>query len=235
MQLSNKRVVIVGGTSGIGRAIVKAIVSQGGSAIVTSRSQDKVKQLQAGIEQSVEGYIVDVTDETSIAIAFQSIGKFDHLITLPGEPMWYASFQDADYTHVRQAFEVKVWGQYLCVKYAAPQIQAGGSISLMGGLVIPKRDVTTLAMINGALDALCMTLAVDLAPLRVNIVRPGMVKSDLWNSFSEAEREALYKTVAESLLVQRVGTVEEVAEAYLYLINSSFTTGIGLTLDGGVT
>jgi len=235
MRLSNKRVVVVGGTSGIGRAIVKAAMAQGGSAIVTSRSQDKVNQLQTEMGQPIGGYLVDVTDEASISLAFQSIGKFDHLVTLPGEPMWYASFQGSDYPRVRQAFEIKVWGQYLRVKYAAPHIQPGGSITLMGGLVIPKKDVTTLAMINGALDALCMTLAVDLAPLRVNIVRPGMVKSDLWNSFSAVEREELYTTVANSLLVQRVGTVEEVADAYLYLINNGFTTGTGITLDGGVT
>lgn len=162
MRLSNKRVVIVGRTSGIGRAIVKAVIAQGGSAIVTSGSQDKVNQLQTEIAMPVEGYLVDVTDEASIDRAFQSIGQFDHLVTLPGEPMWYASFQNADYLQVRQAFEVKVWGQYLCVKYAVPHIRPGGSITLMGGLVIPKKDVTTLAMINGALDALCMTLAVDL-------------------------------------------------------------------------
>lgn len=233
MSLEGQKVVIVGGTSGIGLAVAKVAALQGASIAIASRSQNRCEQARATIGGAVEAYTVDVTDEDSIKALFDKVGEFDHLVTTPGDPINFMPFLDADMGLVTHQFAVKFWGQYLCAKHGAKRIKPQGSIAFMSGGGRRSKGNSTLASINGAIDALAKLLAVELAPIRVNVVRPGLVQTDLWNNFSEQERLEMYKTVGENLMVGRVGTPEDIAETYLYLLKSGFTTGTAITIDGG--
>ena len=233
--LSNKKIVLVGGTTGIGLAVAKAASQQNANIVIASRSLEKLDLAKAAIGGNVEAYPVDVTDESSIKTLFEQVGQFDHLVTTPGNPIAFEPFIDADLGCVTSQFTVKFWGQYLCARYGAKQINPQGSITFMSGGGRRNKGNTTLASINGAIDALTTVLSVELAPIRVNVVQPGLIKSDVWNNYSEEERIKLYHTVGESLPVGRVGTPEEVAETYLYLLNSNFTTGATIIIDGGAS
>ena len=233
MTLKNQKVVIVGGSAGIGLALAKAAALQGAEIVVASRSQEKIERATSEISGAVEGYTVDVVNEQSIKSLFEKVGEFDHLVTTPGDPLTFAEFLQADTLHVKETFDVKFWGQYLCAKHGAARISRNGSITFMSGSGGASRGTSTLACINGATEALCKSLAVELAPVRVNVVRPGMIDTDAWSNFPEPERQEMYRTVGEGLLVKRTGTVEEVADTYLYLLMSRFTTGTAITIDGG--
>jgi NAD(P)-dependent dehydrogenase (short-subunit alcohol dehydrogenase family) len=233
MSLEGQKVVIVGGTAGIGLAVAKTVSAQGASIVIASRSQNRCEQARSTISGAVEAYTVDVTDEDSIKALFNKVGEFDHLVTTPGDPVAFEPFLNADLTVATHQFAVKFWGQYLCARSGAKRIRPHGSITFISGGGRRNKGNSTLASINGAIDALVKVLAVELAPIRVNVVRPGLVKTDLWNHFSEEERLQMYRTVGENLMVGRVGTPEDIAETYLYLLKSGFTTGTAITIDGG--
>ncbi|MBD2102893.1 SDR family oxidoreductase [Leptolyngbya sp. FACHB-261] len=235
MSLRDQKVVIVGGTSGIGLAVAKAASAEGASIVVASRNQERLTQASSMIENRVETYQVDVTDEKSIQLLFDQVGEFNHLVTTPGNPVAFDLFLNADLSVVNHQFAVKFWGQYLCAKYGARNIKADGSITFMSGGGRWNKGNSTLASINGAIDALSQILAVELAPIRVNVVRPGLVKTDLWSNFSEEERLQMYETASDNLLVGRVGTPEDIAESYLYLLKNTFTTGTAVIVDGGAS
>jgi NAD(P)-dependent dehydrogenase (short-subunit alcohol dehydrogenase family) len=123
MSIEGQKVVVVGGTAGIGLAVAQAAALQGASIVVASRSQKRCEQAASKIEGDVEAYTVDVTNEDSIQALFDKVGEFDHLVTTPGDPITFGSFLDADMALVTRQFAVKFWGQYLCAKYGVRGIK----------------------------------------------------------------------------------------------------------------
>jgi NAD(P)-dependent dehydrogenase (short-subunit alcohol dehydrogenase family) len=128
-----------------------------------------------------------------------------------------------------------VFGAIAAVKAAAPKIRQGGSIVLTGGIAgaRPQKGWTLGASICGAMEGFTRALAVELAPIRVNIVSPGFVRTPLWSNVPEIEREAMYRQVGARLLVGRVGEADDIAQTYLYLMNNGFATGQTIVIDGG--
>jgi NAD(P)-dependent dehydrogenase (short-subunit alcohol dehydrogenase family) len=138
-------------------------------------------------------------------------------------------------TKARKFFELRYWGALASVKYASPHIRPGGSIVLTSGLagLRPHPGWALGASVCSAMEGLTRALAVELAPIRVNIVAPGVVVSPLWDDMTKEAREALYRQMAERLLVRHAGETEEVAQSYLYLMRQTFGTGTVLRVDGG--
>lgn len=233
MDLRNQKVVIVGGTSGVGLATARAAAAAGATVVVASSSREKVDQAKADLGGPAEGFTVDVTDEASVESLFGRVGESDHLVLTPGNPIKQEAFLDADLSYVRPYFDVKFWGQYLCVRHGARRVKNGGSVTLTSGGGGPARGVSTMACVNGAVEALARTLAIELAPVRVNVVRMGVIDTGLWRNYPEEERRKVYDAVAQGTLVGRLGWPEEVAQAYLYLMTSGYTTGTDITIDGG--
>jgi NAD(P)-dependent dehydrogenase (short-subunit alcohol dehydrogenase family) len=130
---------------------------------------------------------------------------------------------------------VRVFGALGAVKHAAAAIRPGGSIVLTHGIASarPQPGWAVGAAVCGAMDAMTRALAVELAPVRVNAVSPGFVRTPLWNPIPEAEREALFRERGGKLLTRRVGEAAEIAEAYCYLMENTFTTGQTVVVDGG--
>jgi NAD(P)-dependent dehydrogenase (short-subunit alcohol dehydrogenase family) len=166
---------------------------------------------------------------------FTRLGSFDHLVFTAGKTLQLGSLESMDFGAARHAFELRYWGAYLAAKYGRSNIRAGGSIVFTSGTAgrRPRRGWTLVASICAAMEGLTRALAVELAPIRVNIVSPYVVKTPLWAEMAEADREALYRRTAGKLPVGHVGEAEEIAEAYLYLMHQSYSTGQVLIVDGG--
>ena len=235
MTLDQQRIIILGGTSGIGLAIAQGAAAQGASVLVASSRQASVDRALATLPPSAEGRTIDLSDESAIATFFEAAGAFDHLVYTAGESLNLNRLAQTDVPHPRRVFDLRYWGALTAAKHAAPHIREGGSIVFTSGLAAhkPHPGWAVASSICGAMEALTRALAVELAPVRVNIVCPGVVRTPLWREMDEESREALYRGQADRLLVGHVAEAEEVAEAYLYLMRQTYGTGQTLVLDGG--
>ncbi|RFU67151.1 SDR family oxidoreductase [Bacillus sp. V59.32b] len=234
MLLKGKRVVIVGGTSGIGLATAKAFLEESAQIIIASRSASKLSEAKQSLGDGVETYEVDFRSDEKLADFFNKVGKFDHLVVTAGEGAM-GQFSDLPVNDAKAAFDSKFWGQYITVKAAIPFLNEAGSITLTSGVygVRPPKGASTLAAINSALEGLVRGLAVDLAPVRVNIVSPGIVDTPMYGGMPQEQRQAMYNGIAEQLPVGRVATSEDIAESYVYLAKNGFSTGTVILIDGG--
>jgi NAD(P)-dependent dehydrogenase (short-subunit alcohol dehydrogenase family) len=234
-QLESQRIVILGGTSGIGLATAERAAAEGATVIVASSRPDRIDAALERLPASAEGYTVDVRREEQIRDLFSRLGSFDHLAYTAGETLQIGPIADTRLDGAQRALDVRVWGAYAAVKYARAHLRPGGSIVLSSGIAgtRPEPNWTVAASVCGALDALTRALAVELAPIRVNAVAPGVVRSDLWREMSEEERSTMYDSLSEALPVGRVGEVSDIAETFLYLMRNGYSSGTIVTVDGG--
>lgn len=233
--LEGKRIIILGGSSGIGLATALAAGAEGAEVVIASSNQTRMEAAVKRLPSTAKGYVVDLSEENQIRDFFKTIGKFDHLVYTAGENISISAITESDATHARKYFDIRYWGAYLSVKYGSASIREGGSITLTSGIASarPGKGWSLGASICGAMEGLTRALAMELSPIRVNIVSPGVVKTDLWSSLSATDREQLYKATAEALPVKKVGEANEIAQTYLYLMKQSYSTGQVVTVDGG--
>jgi NAD(P)-dependent dehydrogenase (short-subunit alcohol dehydrogenase family) len=239
MQLANrfegKRVVILGGSSGIGLAVAEHASSQGANVVVVSSNPERIQKAVESLGGSAEGQTADLSDECSVAALFTRLGPLDHLVFTAGDSLQLNELADTDLTQARRAFELRYWSALAAVKYASPHIRKGGSIVLTTGIagLRPRKGWVIAASVCGTIEALTRALAVELAPIRVNAVSPGVVRTNLWQNMPAAERENLFESVGKSLPVGRVGEADDIAQAYLFLMQEGFSTGQTVVVDGG--
>jgi NAD(P)-dependent dehydrogenase (short-subunit alcohol dehydrogenase family) len=235
MDLSGQRIVVLGGSSGIGLAVAQAAARQGARLIIASSRQARIDEALAALPRCAEGHALDLGEEEAVRGLFQRIGAFDHLVYTAGENLRLFTLAEADVAAAQRFFRVRYWGAYMAAKYGHGSIRAGGSIVFTSGLAgqRPHAGWATAASICMAMEGMTRALAVELAPIRVNIVCPGVVRTPLWDGMSEADREGLYQRMAGVLPVGHVGEAEEVAESYLYAMRQSYGTGQVIVVDGG--
>jgi NAD(P)-dependent dehydrogenase (short-subunit alcohol dehydrogenase family) len=235
MTLEHKRILVVGGTSGIGLAIASAVARRGATPIVVSRRQASVDRALASLPAGTEGSTVDLSDEASIAALADTVGPVDHLVFTAGEPLELVPLADLTPERINGFFQTRYLGAVSVVRAFAPRIPKDGSITLTSGTAAerPGAGWALGASICGAVNGLTRALAVELAPIRVNAVSPGVLRSPLWASLNEADREAMYAQAGAQLPVGRVGEVEDAALAYVYAMEQEHGTGTILTVDGG--
>jgi NAD(P)-dependent dehydrogenase (short-subunit alcohol dehydrogenase family) len=233
--LMGKRVVVLGGTSGIGFAIAKAAVGLGASLVVTSSRRERVDAAVLELGALASGRVADLADEAQTRALFERIGELDHLVFTAGESLALGRLATMDLGTARKAFELRVFGAMAAAKHAASRIRVGGSIVLTHGVAgrRPQSGWTVAASICGAMESFTRALAIELAPVRVNAVSPGFVRTPLWANIPEAERESMYREVGSRLLVGKVGEPDQIADAYLYLMQNGFSTGQTVVVDGG--
>ena len=226
-ELKDKGVVVLGGASGIGLATALAAATRGAVVTVTSRNGERVAQAVRRIGGSARGEVVDLENEEETRALCERVGAFDHLVYTAGDELLFSPIAQLDLAAARRAFEVRVFGALGAMKHAAPRIKPGGSIVLTHGIAgaRPSAGWAVGAAVCGAMEALTRALAVELAPVRVNAVSPGFVRTPLWNQIPEARREALFREAGSKLLTKRIGEAAEIAEAYCYLMENTFTTG----------
>jgi NAD(P)-dependent dehydrogenase (short-subunit alcohol dehydrogenase family) len=233
--LRDKRVTILGGTSGLGFATAEAAAHEGAAVVIASSNRAKVDSAIARLPDGSEGYVVDLSSEEGVRVFFDRIGEFDHLVFTAGEALQLGKLEETNLEQAKQFFNIRFWGAFTAAKYGSRKMRPGGSITLTNGIVglRPVKGWTVAASITGAIEALTRALAIELAPLRVNLVCAGYVKTELWDGMPETERNQMFDQVAQKLPAGRVGEAADLAQAYLYLMRERFSTGAVIVVDGG--
>lgn len=232
--LKDKKVIMIGGSSGIGLESAKQLIAHGAEVVIASRSEDKLRNAKEQLGDRATAYTLDITQEQQVQSFFEKIGQFDHLVVSAAETSG-GSFLQTDTAQARKLFENKFWGQYYAAKYGASKILPNGSITLFSGVVAYKSMVGSaiLGAVNAAISNLGQTLALELAPIRVNIVSPGIINTPSRSKMPEEARNNFYNAVENKLPVKRIGRAEDVAQSVLYLLQNSFVTGTVLHVEGG--
>ncbi|HWC16529.1 MAG TPA: SDR family NAD(P)-dependent oxidoreductase, partial [Terriglobales bacterium] len=150
-ELSEKHVVVLGGSSGIGLAVAQQVVARGARAIIASSNADRVKRAVETLDGKADGYTLDLSNERDIQNFFQKIRDFDHLVFTAGDTLQLNALEATDLTKARHAFELRYWAALAAVKYASPHIRKGGSIVLTTGVAgrRPHKGWTVAASVCG--------------------------------------------------------------------------------------
>jgi len=223
-----QRVVVVGGTAGIGAAIARGAAAQGAAVVAAGRRGSE--QALTG-QPGIEARPIDIASEASIRDFFAGLRAVGHLVVTaafvrPG-PFKTGTLEDA-----RASFEGKFWSQYLCARHA----EVRHSILLFSGAYSrrPQPGVSIVSAVNGAVEALGRALAVELAPVRVNVMSPGLIQgTDAYARMPDAARQGMYEGAAKRLPARLVGDADSVAGPALALMASPYATGTVLDIDGG--
>ena len=233
--LTGKKVVVLGASSGIGLAAAKASAAEGAELIIVSSNQQRLNSGLKELPATTKAFAVNLTEEKQIQKFFENVGLFDHLIFTAGETLQLSNIADVDIANAKQFFDLRYWGAFTAVKYAAPYINKSGSITLTGGSAAtrPGKGWSLGASICAAMEGFTRAMAVELAPIRVNIVVPGLVKTNLWNDMAEADRDAMFEHIAATLPVNYIADADDIAQSYIYLIRQPYCTGQRIVVDGG--
>lgn len=236
-QLQGKRVIVLGASSGIGLATAQAAAHAGATVVIVSGNHQRIQKALTQLPAGNEAYTVDLTSETQIQSFFNGIGSFDHLVFTAGENIKMGHLENVAIEDARTYFILRYWGAVMAVKYGAPHINKNGSVVLTSGTASrrPGKGWWLGSSMCGAMEAFTRAMAIELAPVRVNCVVPGVVKTNLWNSMPEGDRNNLFDSIGQSLPVQRVGEAAEIAQTYLYLLCQPYSTGQTIVVDGGAT
>lgn len=233
MKISGHRFVITGGGTGIGLAVARLAAHFGASVVLLGRTASTLENAVAEIGAAASFRAVDVTDGPALSNAFEQIGPFDHLVTCAAG-ITIGPFADVPEAEFRNFFEVKFWGQYRALRAALPHISRQGSVTLLSGYLYrkPASGFSAFAAVNGAIEALVKVLAIELAPIRVNALVPGQVDT-LERILGPEGNRSRIESAANALPLGRIGTVEEIAHAALFLAENTFMTGASIDVDGG--
>lgn len=234
MDLENKHVVIVGGGSGMGLGLAKAALDRGANVTIAGRSQERLDKANETLGNRARTASFDAGNADAAQDAYTSMGPIDHLVTTAAA-LTYAPIGDIPLEAVEQMLAGKFWGPFFAARFAAPSIREGGSITFFSGLAAyrPGPGTAVVAAVNAGLEGLAKALAVELAPLRVNVLSPGVVETPGWDFMPEADRAAFFEGQAKSLPSRYVGTPADVADAALALMTNRYVTGTVLHVDGG--
>ena len=235
--LAGKRVLIIGGSSGIGLAAAKLALAAGAAVAIAARSPDRLAAANSALGGAAQAHVTDVSDTQSVQDLMAAVGSLDHLV-VTGPTPGFGHFLEVDLDAARTAFEAKFWGQYLAARFAAPNLAKDGSITFTTGCYSqrPIVGVSTPAAAQAALEGLARALALDLSPIRVNAVSPGVTDTPLIRGLiPDDQRASFYRTTAASLPVKRIATAEDIAEAILFVMTNRYTSGSTLFVDGGFT
>jgi NAD(P)-dependent dehydrogenase (short-subunit alcohol dehydrogenase family) len=230
--LTGQRVLIIGGSSGIGAATARSFAVLGADVTIASRSDTKLAAAAAEMNPAVDTVVLDTTDAAAVEAYFADAGSFDHVVVSAAQTPT-GSARDLALTDAYAAMDSKFWGAYRVAR--AARIAAGGSLTLISGFlsVRPSKTAVLQGAINAAVEALARGLALELSPVRVNVVSPGMVATPLWSKMDEHARQGMYDAAAARLPARRVGQPEDIANAVVYLATTPYATGSTVLVDGG--
>ena len=230
MLLAGKKVVVVGGSSGIGLATAELAKREGAEVVIASRNAER---LQAAADKiGAKAIQTDITSDDSVAALFRQCGTVDHVVVTAAQ-LKTGPFKTVSMDDVRSTMDGKFWGAWRCARVA--EIRTGGSLTLVSGFlsVRPRPNSAIVGAANGALESLTRALALELAPVRVNCVSPGIIDTPIRAAMPEAARRDMLAKTAAALPVGRVGLGEDIAQQILAFMTNGFATGSIVYLDGG--
>ena len=230
MLLAGKKVVVVGGSSGIGLATAELAKREGAEVIIASRNAEKLNAAAAKL--GVKAIQADVSSDDSVTNLFRQCGTVDHVVITAAQ-LKTGPFKTVSMDDVRSTMDGKFWGAWRCAR--AADIRAGGSLTLVSGFlsVRPRSNSAIVGAANGALESLTRALALELKPVRVNCVSPGIIDTPIRAAMPEAARRDMLAKTAAALPVGRVGLGEDIARQIFAFMTIGFATGSIVYLDGG--
>jgi NAD(P)-dependent dehydrogenase (short-subunit alcohol dehydrogenase family) len=235
MNLKGKRVLVIGGGSGIGLGIARGAAREGADVVIASRDAAKIAEAAKTIGGT--SAVLDASREENIAQFFQAHSGFDHIAFTAGE--WESivpgPLAELDLAKAADRLTTRFWGAIAVAKHGATKLPPGGSYTLTNGMLAhrPMKGMPVVTAGGRAMEGLTIGLAVDLAPVRVNCVCPGLIETEMWDRFPKGYRDML-TAMTQRQLVPRPGHTDEAGEAYLTCMRNSFMTGQVIKIEGGV-
>lgn len=234
--LKGQKIVVVGGSSGIGLGVAKAALDNGAEVVIVGRSPDRLKAAEAALGGRVKSIAADMTSEAEIARLFDEVGAFDHLVSTAGTPPPNYPIDDTDMEFVRGFVDNKLIGAVMLAKHAVRGLKKGGSMIFTSGINKDRPPVpggSVVSAIAGSFSYFARALAQELAPTRVNIVSPGWVDTPMWDELVGEAKAGYFAAMAGRVPAGKVAAAADVAPAYLYLMGNDFMTGETIHIDGG--
>jgi NAD(P)-dependent dehydrogenase (short-subunit alcohol dehydrogenase family) len=231
--LHDETVLVIGRGGGLARAICLAACDAGAQVVAAGRNQAALDAAYAG-QPGISTDSADLTDEASIAALGNRLGTVSHVVSTASSRA-RGRIADLDRDAVRRSFDTKVIGPLMLAKQLAPRMTDGGSFTIFSGAAAAKITVGTLAVAitNAAADTLARSLALELAPIRVNAISPGVIDTGAWDALGEQGKTAYFADMRARNPARRIGTTDDIANAVLFAMTNSFLTGQTLHIDGG--
>jgi NAD(P)-dependent dehydrogenase (short-subunit alcohol dehydrogenase family) len=231
-KLQDRTVLVIGRGSGIARAIALAAREAGARVVVAGRSESDLAR--AYDDPGITPETVDLTDEHSIAALAERLGEVDHVVSTASARA-RGLVGDLAQKTIQLSFDTKVIGPMLLAKHFKSRIRDGGSLTIFSGssAVKPVPGMLAVAATNGAADVVAKALAVELAPVRVNAISPGTVDTGAYDALGDEKKKAMFADRAAHNPARRIGTAEDIADAVVFAMTSTFVTGVTLAVDGG--
>lgn len=231
MKLNNKEILIVGGTSGFGKQVALDAQKLGAHVTVIGHNVERTKKFMN--ETAINGISLNAQNESDLNSFFEN-KNFDHIISTLGGAMG-GGFLDSPLNLIRETIEDKFFANLQLARIAAKYLNKAGSIILTSGSGGHPYDASGAIVGNQAINTLVAGLGVELAPeRRANAVSPTWTPTGLWRDMSKNDIKNQENNFSKGVPLKRVSTVEEVASAYIYLMQNDFVTGQVLRVDGGV-
>jgi NAD(P)-dependent dehydrogenase (short-subunit alcohol dehydrogenase family) len=232
--LKDQRVVIFGGTSGIGLAAAIQAKAAGASVIVIGSNAERAQQ--AAEQHGLAGWrAADVTRSETIYAALADIEHVDHLVLLAGSFV-AGRVLDADVDHLRRAFEERIWASIHAIRALGDKLSKSGSITFISGNLADRPNAygtAVLAAASAAMEAMARGMALELAPVRVNTLSPGPINTPILSKALGEGRDAFVASLEQALPLHRLGSAEEAGNAVVFLMANTFMNGAVLNIDGG--
>jgi len=234
MSFHHQKIVIVGGTSGIGLATARRFAAIGAEVTITGRNQEKLRTAE---QEGFRAVRVDSKHRVALDAFFSELGRVDHLVIAAGGAKGMGEFSALSMDELREGFAEKFWPQIETVQAALPVLGKEGSVTLITGSasVLKRPGISGLAAINGALELMVPVLAKELKTIRVNAVSPGLVDTPWWDFVPEEQKPAVFAEWTSGIPAGRVARPEEIADVIVFLAGNGYMTGKVIGCDGGLS
>lgn len=235
MSLNQQRILIIGGSSGMGLASAQRLVQSGAEVFINGRDAARLESAARTMGGRAVAIAADFTDPKALAALMGRVGRLDHLVLAAGGGAAWGPFAQVSAQALRKAFELKLMGYWQSLQAALPILRADGSVLMLTGAAsrVAMNGTAGLAAVNGGITQMAQTLARELAPLRVNVISPGLVDTPAYDGMPADAKAGMFAGAAKSLPVGRTGCSEDIAAAVEMLLANTFATGVLLDIDGG--
>lgn len=232
--LHDASVVVIGGSSGIGLATARMAHEAGARVTIAGRDPDRLAEARAALGEDVRTAALDVADEGAVRALFESLESVDHVVSLAGT-FAFGPLRTTDLAELRSPVDTRFWGPVHIAKYAASRM-SGGSLTFCTGTGVdrPQPGGAVFSAAAGGSEVFSRAMALELAPIRVNVVRPGTIDTPLF-ARSNPDRERALADRSARIPLRRIGRPEEVADAIRFLMTNEYVTGVTLAVDGGAS